>query len=181
MSNVLNNTITVIDKTESDYNVYVMHPREHKFCTDKTVSYFEVSEVIMLLRSGDHYDACVRLEPGAFDHNELDMINGTSDSVINNTEVDVTNPTESSVIGGTELDAMNRTECDVDNSAEHDTVGSDVISTEPEVNAPGGNDSFVDGAYDYHDSDIIDESMGDYLYHAKNTETQTLEIALLGI
>ena len=170
MSNVLNNTITVIDKTESDYNVYVMHPREHKFCTDQTVSYFDVSEVIVLLRSGDHYDACVMLEPGAFDHYELDMISGTSDNVINNTELDVTNPTESSVIGGTELNAMNRTECDVDNSAEHDvinTVGSGVISTEPDVNALGGNDSFVDGVDDNHDSDILDESLEDYLYHAK--------------
>ena len=197
MSNVLNNTITIIDKTESDYNVYqchmvmwhcvyVMHPREHKFCTDKTISYFDVSEVIVLLRSGDHYDACVRLKPGAFDHNELDMINSTSGNVINNTELDVNNPTESSVIGGTELDAINRTECDFDNSAEHDvinTVDSDVISTEPDVNALGGNNSFVDGDDDNHDdSDILDESLGDYyLYHAKNTETQTLEIALLDI
>ena len=98
------------------------------------------------------------------------MISGTSDSVINNTELDVTNPTESSVIGGTELNAMNRTECDVDNSAEHhviNTVGSDVISTEPDVNALGGNDSIVDGADDNHDCDILDESMGDYLCHAK--------------
>ena len=112
------------------------------------------------------------------------MISGTSDSVINNTELDVTNPTESSVIGGTELNAMNRTECDVDNNAEHDvinTVGSDVISTEPDVNALAGNDSFVDGADDNHDCDILDESMGDYLCHAKNTDTQTREITLLGI
>ena len=164
-----------------------MHPREHKFCTDKTVSYFDVSEVIVLLRSGDHYDACVRLEPGAFDHYELDMIDGTSDSVIDNTELDVTNPTESSVIGGTELNAINRTECDVDNSAEHDvinTVGSDVISTEPDVNALGGNDSFVDGANDNHDSDILDESMGDYLYHAKkyrNTNPRNCIIGHLNI
>ena len=103
MSNVLNNTINVIDKTESDYNVYVMHPREHKCCTVKTISYFDVSEMKVLLRSGDHYDACVSLKPGAFDHNELDIINGTSDGVINNKELDVTNPTESSDIGGTEL------------------------------------------------------------------------------
>ena len=62
LCNILNTTIVIIDTEICDYNVYVIHPFDKVPSDEALVSFIDVSRLIILHRSGDHYDACVKVK-----------------------------------------------------------------------------------------------------------------------
>ena len=62
LCNILNTTIVIIDKEICDYNVYVIHPFDKVPSDEVLGSFIDVSRLIILHRSGDHYDACVKVK-----------------------------------------------------------------------------------------------------------------------
>ena len=60
MSNALNNAIIVIKKMDPGYRVYVAHPFDHDPCKEKSTCYFDLANILVLYRSGENYDACVK-------------------------------------------------------------------------------------------------------------------------
>ena len=62
LCNILNTTIVIIDKEICDYNVYVIHPFDKVPSDEALGSFIDVSILIILHRSSDHYDACVKVK-----------------------------------------------------------------------------------------------------------------------
>ena len=60
--NILKTTIVIIDKEICDYNVYVIYPFDTVPSDEALGSFIDVSRLIILHRSGDHYDACVKVK-----------------------------------------------------------------------------------------------------------------------
>ena len=163
--------------------------------------------------NGADSDSINSIAPGIIYHTEPDVLNDTKyvvvnyigSGVINSAVPDVTNSTDPGVINSTDPDVMNCFETDVIYSTDTNGINGtepDVISTESDENEVGiklpdpsnsyilrdtssANGSFVDGAVNNcTDCDVPDESVEDYLYHAKkyrNTNPRNCIIGHLNI
>ena len=62
LCHILKNTIVKIDKEICDYNVYVIYQFDKVPSDEALDSFIDVSRLIILHRSGDHYDAYVKVK-----------------------------------------------------------------------------------------------------------------------
>ena len=125
MSNALNNAIIVINKMDPGYSVYVAHPFDHDPCKEKSIWYFDLSNILVLYISGDHYGACVKLHQNESMNTEPCIINCISTVGINSTERRI----ESSDVNSSELGVINSADSNIINS-----IAPDIIyHTEPDL------------------------------------------------